>query len=92
MTVVQEDDKTVSFVLEGAFAPFVQSLTVGILPAGLWAEILPQNAPLAALNLQPVGSGPYEFAEFSKDKKDPSEVTRSNATTTITRRHRILKS
>ncbi len=69
VTVVQEDDKTVSFVLEGAFAPFVQSLTVGILPAGLWAEILPQNAPLAALNLQPVGSGPYEFAEFSKDKK-----------------------
>ncbi|MCR4313766.1 MAG: peptide ABC transporter substrate-binding protein [Candidatus Uhrbacteria bacterium] len=67
--VVQEDDKTISFVLEKAFAPFVQYLTVGILPAGLWAEILPQNAPLAALNLQPVGSGPYEFAEFSKDKK-----------------------
>lgn len=69
VTVVQEDDKTVSFVLEKAFTPFVQYLTVGILPASLWAEILPQNAPLAALNLQPVGSGPYEFAEFSKDKK-----------------------
>lgn len=69
VTVVQEDDKTVSFILETAFAPFIQSLTVGILPASLWAEILPQNAPLAALNLQPVGSGPYEFAEFVKDKK-----------------------
>lgn len=69
ITVVQEDDKTVSFVLEDAFAPFVQYLTVGILPASLWAEILPQNAPLAALNLQPVGSGPYKFAEFAKDKK-----------------------
>lgn len=69
VTVVQEDDKTVSFILENAYAPFVQYLTVGILPAGLWAEILPQNAPLAALNLQPIGSGPYEFAEFSKDKK-----------------------
>lgn len=69
VTVVQEDDKTVSFVLEHAFAPFIQSLTVGILPAELWAEILPQNAPLAALNLQPIGSGPYTFAEFAKDKK-----------------------
>lgn len=69
VTVVQEDDKTVSFVLEKASAPFVQYLTIGILPASLWAEIIPQNAPLAALNLQPVGSGPYEFAEFSKDKK-----------------------
>lgn len=69
VTVAQEDDKTVSFILKETFAPFVQYLTVGILPASLWAEILPQNAPLAALNLQPVGSGPYEFAEFTKDKK-----------------------
>lgn len=69
VSVVQEDDTTVSFILERAFAPFIQYLTVGILPASLWAEILPQNTPLAALNLQPVGSGPYEFAEFTKDKK-----------------------
>ncbi|MBI4256875.1 peptide ABC transporter substrate-binding protein [Candidatus Uhrbacteria bacterium] len=69
LTVVQEDDTTVSFILEKASAPFVQYLTVGILPASLWAEILPQNAPLAALNLQPIGSGSYKFAEFTKDKK-----------------------
>ncbi len=69
VTVVQEDDTSVSFILEKAFAPFVQYLTVGILPASLWAEIVPQNAPLAALNVQPVGSGPYEFAEFTKDKR-----------------------
>ena len=69
VTVVQEDDKTVSFILKKASAPFVQYLTVGILPASLWADVLPQNAPLAALNLQPVGSGPYQFDEFSKDKK-----------------------
>lgn len=69
VTVVQEDDKTVSFILEEAFAPFIQYLTVGILPASVWAEILPQNAPLAALNLQPIGSGPYRFAEFAKDKR-----------------------
>lgn len=69
VSVVQEDDKTVSFILESPRASFTQYLTVGILPAGLWAQILPQSAPLAALNLQPVGSGPYKFAEFAKDKK-----------------------
>jgi peptide/nickel transport system substrate-binding protein len=68
-TVVQEDDRTISFILEEPFAPFPQHLTVGILPAGLWADILPQNAPLASLNIQPIGSGPYKFAEFAKDKK-----------------------
>ncbi len=67
--VVQDDDKTVSFILEEPFAPFVQYFTVGILPAMVWAEILPQNAPLTALNLQPIGSGPYEFAKFAKDKR-----------------------
>lgn len=69
VTVVQVDENTVSFVLKEPFALFKQYLTVGILPASLWAEILPQNAPLAALNLQPVGSGPYQFAEFAKDQR-----------------------
>jgi peptide/nickel transport system substrate-binding protein len=67
--VVQDDDKTVSFILEEPFAPFVQRLTVGILPSAVWAEILPQNAPLTALNLQPIGSGPFMFDEFAKDKR-----------------------
>ncbi len=69
VSVVQEDDRTVSFILDKPFAPFLQHLTVGILPASLWADVLPQNAPLAALNLQPIGSGPYQFKEFTKDKK-----------------------
>lgn len=69
VTVNQDDDRTVSFVLKKPSETFLESLAVGILPASVWAEILPQNAPLAALNLQPIGSGPYEFAEFSKDKR-----------------------
>lgn len=69
VTVQEENEKTVSFILKEPFAPFLGYLTVGILPANVWAEILPQNVPLAALNLQPVGSGPYQFASFSKDKK-----------------------
>lgn len=69
VSVVQEDDRKISFVLEKAQPSFLQNLTVGILPASAWADILPQNAPLAALNIQPIGSGPYQFDEFTKDKK-----------------------
>ncbi len=69
VSIVQEDDRTLSFILEKPNASFLDHLTVGILPSSAWADILPQNAPLAALNLQPVGSGPYQFAEYSKDKK-----------------------
>jgi peptide/nickel transport system substrate-binding protein len=67
--VVQDDDKTISFILKEPSAPFIKNLTVGILPSSIWAEILPQNAPLTALNLQPIGSGPYVFDEFAKDKR-----------------------
>jgi peptide/nickel transport system substrate-binding protein len=68
VTVSQVDDKTVAFTLEEPFAPFLSTLTVGILPAGIWGEIEPRNALLASRNLEPIGSGPYRFEEFAKDR------------------------
>ena len=58
----------VQFKLTNTYAPFLHNLTVGILPKHLWAGISPENFPLAQYNLKPVGSGPYKFKEFSKDK------------------------
>lgn len=69
VSVEQVDDDTIAFVLDKPNSAFLQHLTVGILPESLWSEILPNNIPLAALNLQPIGSGPYAFSEFTKDKK-----------------------
>lgn len=68
VTVNQIDEKTISFELEEPFAPFLSTLTVGILPANIWGMISPRNAQTASYNLEPIGSGPYRFAEFSKDK------------------------
>jgi peptide/nickel transport system substrate-binding protein len=68
VTTTQVDDKTITFSLSEPFAPFLNSLTVGILPASAWGTIAPRNAQLASLNLEPIGSGPYRFSKFSKDK------------------------
>lgn len=68
VAVSQVDDRTVAFSLEKPFAPFLSTLTVGILPEGLWGDISARNAPLATRNLEPVGSGPYKFASFAKEK------------------------
>ncbi|MFC1787750.1 ABC transporter substrate-binding protein [Patescibacteria group bacterium] len=65
----QVDDKTVSFELPEPYAPFLSKLTVGIMPADIWADVPAKNATLAAFNLEPIGSGPYRFLEFEKDKK-----------------------
>lgn len=62
------DEKTIRFTLRSPYAPFIENLTVGILPKHLWSEAGPEQMPLHELNLKPVGSGPYRFDKFSQAK------------------------
>ncbi|OGG95619.1 hypothetical protein A2V95_02770 [Candidatus Kuenenbacteria bacterium RBG_16_41_7] len=63
------DEGTVQFTLPSPYDGFLENLTVGILPAHLWLDIMPENANLAELNLKPVGLGPFQFDSFVKDKQ-----------------------
>jgi len=63
------DDYTVRFILDEPFAPFLENLTVGILPAHLWKNIPIQNTHLSELNLKPIGTGPYKFSVLTKDNR-----------------------
>lgn len=65
------DEYAVKFTLTGeAFSPFLkESTTFGILPQHIWSGIPPKNVFLSEYNLKPVGSGPYKFSEYKKDKK-----------------------
>lgn len=69
VTVEQVDNRTVKFVLEEPFAPFLSLLTVGVLPSHIWQNIAPLNAPVTEYNKKPVGSGPFIFEKFTKDSK-----------------------
>lgn len=68
VTIEEVDERTVQFILNEPFAPFLSTLTVGILPSHIWDTIPARSAPLAEANLKPIGSGPYRFATFTKDK------------------------
>ncbi|HBU07027.1 MAG TPA: hypothetical protein DEB09_02995 [Candidatus Magasanikbacteria bacterium] len=61
------DDYTVRFELAEPFAPFLSSLTVGILPEHVWYNVAPEQMRLAQMNIEPVGSGPFQFKRLSKD-------------------------
>ncbi len=61
------DEFSIRIKLNNVYAPFLHNLTIGILPKHLWAGISAANFPLAQYNLKPVGSGPYQFKEFSKN-------------------------
>lgn len=62
------DEYTVRFALTEPFAPFLESLNVGILPEHLWANTQPENMMLAEYNLKPIGTGPYKFKSLIKNK------------------------
>jgi len=62
------DDKTIVFTLKNPYLPFLGTLTFGILPEHLWKNIPPQSANLAEYNIKPIGSGPFQFKSFTKDK------------------------
>ncbi len=68
------DDQTIRFNLQNPYAPFLHTLTFGILPKHLWENISPAQFPLNDLNLKPIGSGPYKFSKYLKDSN--GKITR----------------
>ncbi|MEX1997459.1 MAG: ABC transporter substrate-binding protein [Candidatus Andersenbacteria bacterium] len=63
------NDTTVLFKLRQPYAPFLNTLTVGIIPEHVWESIAPRNAALAEQMLKPVGTGPFQFAEIATRRK-----------------------
>lgn len=59
--VTKIDDKTIVFTLREAFAPFIQNLTLGILPKHIWKNISIEEFPFSQFNIKPIGSGPYKI-------------------------------
>lgn len=75
VSVQKVDDRTVQFTLQKtAYAPFISSLTVGILPKHVWENIPAKTANFAEQQLRPVGSGPFKFEEITTKKKT-GEIT-----------------
>ena len=60
------DNKTVRFILRAAYAPFIENLTLGILPKARWSSISDEEFPFSELNVEPVGSGPYAVESVSR--------------------------
>lgn len=59
--VVSLDEKTLQFRLPEAYSPFLAYLDFGILPSHLLEDLSAQEIVDAPFNLQPVGTGPFQF-------------------------------
>lgn len=58
------DEHTLQFQLPEPFAPFLDYLTFGILPAHYFEGLNPARLVDDPFNLSPVGSGPYRFDHY----------------------------
>lgn len=67
VSVAAIDAHTVQFTLKSPYAPFVENLTMGILPKALWQNVTDDEFSFSNLNTQPVGSGPFKVADIARN-------------------------
>ena len=64
VTVETPDTQTVIFTLPSPYTPFMEQLTMGILPVHLWGSLPREQFDLSNLNLRPIGTGPYKIEDI----------------------------
>ena len=69
------DERTIQFRLPEAFAPFLDYLDFGILPSHLLQGLTSQEIVDDPFNLQPVGSGPFQFERLILSDSQITGVT-----------------
>ena len=65
--VEEINERVVKFALKKPYVPFVENLTLGILPNHKWQDIPLSQFSLADLNMEPQGAGPYEIRNVEHD-------------------------
>lgn len=68
-------DREVRFILNKPYRPFLESLTVGILPKNIWQDVSAEEFPFSKWNIEPIGSGPYKISKIIKnDNEIPIQI------------------
>ena len=67
VTINKINDSEIQFVLKKPYASFLVNTTIGILPKHLWEKTASESFSLSNLNIEPIGSGPYQVASVQKN-------------------------
>jgi peptide/nickel transport system substrate-binding protein len=66
VVVEAPDAHTLRFTLKSPYAPFIENLTLGILPKHLWQSVSSEEFTFSELNTSPIGSGPFKVADIAR--------------------------
>lgn len=59
VAVEKLDESTIVFTLKAPYTPFLNNLTLGILPKHIWKNVTDDEFSFSQFNTLPIGSGPY---------------------------------
>lgn len=69
VVVEKVNEKSVVFHLPKPYYPFVENLTLGIIPKHQWKDTGPEEFAFSLKNVTPTGSGPYFIKDVEKSDK-----------------------
>lgn len=76
VAIETQGDRSITFTLKQPYAPFVSSLTMGVMPQKTWQSLTADQMPFSSLNINPIGSGPYKVDSVERSKDGiPDAVT-----------------
>jgi peptide/nickel transport system substrate-binding protein len=64
------NESQIKFILKKPYSPFLENLTVGIMPKHIWNDLDTDQFALSQYNVEPVGSGPYKVTKMETLKKN----------------------
>jgi peptide/nickel transport system substrate-binding protein len=67
VVVEKISDKEIRFTLKKPYVPFLNVLTLGILPKHIWENVSSEEFPFSQFNINPVGSGPYKIEKITRN-------------------------
>lgn len=68
------DERTIRFTLAKPYAPFLENMTMGILPEHIWKTVDINRFDTSKYNREPIGSGPYQIDSIKTTTKDGEEI------------------
>lgn len=68
VTVEEVSEYELNIVLEEAYTPFIENLTVGILPRHIWKDLPIEQLPFSQHNTEPIGSGSFKIGSVNRDQ------------------------
>ncbi len=83
VTVEEIGEYELNIVLDEPYTPFIENLTVGIVPRHIWNDLPVEQIPFSKRNTDPIGSGSFKIHKIIENDSgliDEYELTRANDT------------